>query len=297
MVVLCACWGVQQVELKATAADVAPVFQLSLRSGIAAALVGAVIALRREGRLFTGGAWRPGLAVGCFFALEYLLLAEGLRYTSAAHAVVFLYTSPIFAALGLHWRLTAERLSPLQWAGVALAFGGIALAFLGRPGAAAASDILYGDFLCLLAGASWGTTTVVLRTSSLSEMPAKLSLFYQLAGAFVILFAAAAVTGQTAIRPTPLLLAGLAFQSVVVAFASFLVWFWMLRRYLASRLGVLAFMTPLFGVLFGAALLDEAIEPGFLSGFLLVFAGILLVSGDRWLRQAAGNLLRGRAAN
>ena len=38
----------------------------------------------------------------------------------------------------------------------------------------------------------------------------------------------------------------------MVSFASFLLWFWMLRKYLASRLGVFSFMTPLFGMLFVA---------------------------------------------
>jgi len=56
-----------------------------------------------------GSLW-PGLTVGVLFALEFLLVAEGLRHTSASHMVVFLYTAPIFAALGLHWRLPAERL-------------------------------------------------------------------------------------------------------------------------------------------------------------------------------------------
>jgi len=30
---------------------------------------------------------------------------------------VFLYTAPIFTALGVHWLLPSERLRPLQWLG------------------------------------------------------------------------------------------------------------------------------------------------------------------------------------
>lgn len=74
----------------------------------------------------------------------------------------------------------------------------------------------------------------------------------------------------------------LAFQTVIVSFASFLAWFWLLRRYLVSRLGVLSFMTPIFGVALGALLLNEDLEPPFLGGAMLVLFGIVLVSGYEW---------------
>ena len=48
MVVLCAIWGLQQVVLKATAADIAPVWQIGLRSAAAAVLVGLVMLARGE---------------------------------------------------------------------------------------------------------------------------------------------------------------------------------------------------------------------------------------------------------
>ena len=100
-----------------------------------------------------------------------------------------------------------------------------------------------------------------------------------------LLLPAAFLLGQTTFNPTPVVWASLAFQSVVVAFVSFLVWFWLMGRYLASRLGVLTFLTPLFGVVLGAWLLSEPVESSFLTGALLVLAGVVLVSGHAWLGQ------------
>jgi drug/metabolite transporter (DMT)-like permease len=285
MVVLCATWGMQQVALKATASDISPLLQVSVRSGLAAGLVALVMLFRKEKLLPANGTWRAGLVVGALFALEYLLVGEGLRYTSAAHSAVFLYTAPVFAALGLHWKLRSERLQPLQWAGIAIAFIGIAIAFLGGgllTASAPISSMANGDLLALGAGASWGATTVVIRTTRLSQAPATQTLLYQLLGAFLLLLAAATIRGQLAIHPTPLVLAGLVFQTVVVSFASFLAWFWLLRHYLASRLGVFSFLTPIFGVVLGAWLLNEPVEPGFLAGGLMVLTGILFVSGQEW---------------
>ena len=287
MVVLCAIWGMQQVALKATAADISPILQISLRSGLAAILVGLLVMVRKERLSLAGRGWRPGLVVGVLFALEYLFIGQGLHYTSAAHTAVFVYTAPIFAALGLHWKLPAERLKVLQWAGIGLAFIGIVTAFMGQAVLPATSDtsrMLLGDLLALGGGAAWGATTVVIRCSSLSRAPATQTLLYQLLGAFVLLLIAAAASGQLAINPTPLALAGFAFQTLIVSFASFLAWFWLLRHYLASRLGVFSFMTPIFGVGLGAWLLDEPVEPSFLAGGLMVLAGILLVNGYELFR-------------
>ena len=290
MGVLCAIWGMQQVVLKATAADISPLMQIALRSGVAALLVGLVMGWRKERMRLSDGTLRPGVLVGLLFGLEFLLVAEGLRHTSASHMVVFLYTAPIFAALGLAWRLPAERLNALQWLGIALAFGGIAFAFLGRstPAGVASGNVLWGDFLGLLGGVAWAATTVVVRSSTLSKAPATQTLLYQLIGAFVLLLAGAFATGQARFNPTPAVWASLAFHSLVVSFASFLVWFWLLRHYLASRLGVFSFLTPLFGMVFGAWLLNEPIEPSFLLGAVPVMVGIVLVSGAGWMTQWAG---------
>jgi drug/metabolite transporter (DMT)-like permease len=288
MAMLCLVWSLQQISLKAVAGDVSPMLMIGLRSGIAALLVTALMGWRGEGIALRTGRWRPGLVVGTLFAIEYLLLAEGLRLTHASHVVVFLYTAPIFAALGLHWKLPAERLHWAQWIGVAIAFAGIAVAFLGRgPAAADAVDgrILLGDALALLAGAAWGATTVTLRCTSLTTAPATETLLYQLVAAFTLLVPAALLLGQARFEPTAAAWSHLAFQSVIVSFASFLVWFWLLRRYLASRLGVFSFMTPMFGVGLGIWLLDEPLEAGFITGSGLVLAGVLLVSGHGGIRR------------
>ena len=71
------------------------------------------------------------------------------------------------------------------------------------------------------------------------------------------------------------------FLAFVVAFLSYLVWFWMLRKYLASRLSVFSFLTPVFGVGFGVLLLDDPLDPRFVAGALLVMAGVVMVNFRR----------------
>lgn len=289
MLALCVCWGFQQIAIKLVAADIAPIMQIALRSSFAA-LVLAVVVWRAEGLgAVRDGTALPGLLVGLLFGAEFLFVAQGLLYTTASHMSVFLYTAPIFAALGLHWLLPEERMQPLQWLGVAIAFGGIAVAFLFKGGApreaAGAANMLLGDAMGLAAGLLWGATTVAIRATSLSEAAPSKTLLYQMAVAAVGLLAYAVVTGQHTIRPTTAALTSVAFQAVVVALSSYLAWFWLLRRYLASRLSILSFMTPLFGVSFGVLILDEPLDAGFAIGAVLVLSGITLVSGGEVVRQ------------
>ncbi|AOE84298.1 DMT family transporter [Pseudomonas sp. TCU-HL1] len=283
MFVLCICWGFQQVAIKLTLDDVPSILQLAIRSGGAALVLGALV-LWKEGRsAFTDGTLLPGIAVGVLFALEFLFIGEGLNHTSASHLSVFLYTAPMFAALGLHLMLPEERLSPVQWLGVLVAFGGIATAFLGQP-SGASGNVLLGDTYALLGAVAWGATTLVIRGSSLSEANPVKTLFYQLFGAALVLTGVALSTGKTDMQLTQRALISLSFQVVVIALMSYLAWFWLLRRYLASRLSVLSFMTPLFGVSFGVLVLGEQIDLSFTVGAALVLGGIVLVSGAELLR-------------
>jgi drug/metabolite transporter (DMT)-like permease len=287
MIALCATWGLQQVAIKLAAADIAPVLQASVRSGIAALLVGLLMSWKGGWEGLRQGTVPAGLLSGVLFSLEFLLIALGLGYTTAGHIAVFLYTSPIFSALGLHLLLPGERLRRLQWMGIGLCFVGIAVAFGGGVSLEQMdSRMLLGDAMGLLAGMAWGATTVVIRASKLSEAPPSLTLFYQLASAFVLLLLLAVANGQVhQFRLTPLAVGSVLFQGVVVSFISYLAWFWLLRRYLASNLAVFSFMTPLFGVTMGVVILDEPLSVNFVGGAVLVLLGITLVSGEAWFKR------------
>jgi drug/metabolite transporter (DMT)-like permease len=280
MVVLCALWGTQQVAVKLAASAMNPVLQIGLRSAIGSVPVLAFVVWRREiPALVARQYWKPGIVAGMLFGLEFVLIGEGLRFTSASHMSIFLYTAPIFAALALHLRLPSERLVPLQWIGIGIAFAGVVMAFAGRGGGVASSLMWLGDLLGVAAAVTWGATTVVIRTTRLSRAPASVALWYQLIGAAILGIGEAVALRQTAVSFTPVLAWSLAYQSFIVAALSYLAWFSLLRVYLATRLGVLSFMTPVFGIGFGVAILNESLTWTFVVGALLILAGILLVSG------------------
>ncbi len=280
MFFLCILWGMQQVVVKLAAPDIGPMMQMALRSGLSALMVFPLIKLAQGQSLWARKYWFSGSLVAALFAFEFFLVAQALHYTSASHTVVLLYTAPIFVALGLHWKLPAERLTLKQWVGIFTAFLGIVVTFLGRSSSPAQdlSAMLLGDFLALGAGALWASTTIAVRLTNLSEAPATQTLFYQLAGGFLLLLPMAFLLGQGTVRWSMLTLSSLVFHAVMISFASYLIWFWLLKRYLASRLGVFSFLTPLFGIVFGVLILNEPLESNFIAGTLMVMAGVLIVS-------------------
>jgi drug/metabolite transporter (DMT)-like permease len=275
MVLLCAIWGLQQVAVKVTLAGIGPLLQVGLRSAGAAVLVFAW-ARWRGLRLFDAdGSLRAGLFAGLLFALEFVCIFVGLEHTGAGRMVVFLYTAPCFTVLGLHWLVPGERVGWRQGVGVLLAFAGIVAAF----GDGLAGGSWLGDALGLLAAVIWAATTVCIRATRLAQVSAAKTLLYQLVVSALLVLPLALLTGEAGISAAtvPVLLA-MAYQTVIVAFASYLTWFWLLTRYLANRLTVFSFLTPLFGVAFGVALLGERLSVLFGGAALLVVAGIILVN-------------------
>ena len=286
MVLVCAILALQQIAIKAAGPDMAPILQVVIRSGAAALFVGAYLRCKGLGLLPDKGKRLAGLAVGVLFTLEFFFVAEGLRFTDASRMVTMLYTAPAFAALGLHAFIPEERLSRVQWGGMALAFCGVTLAVYDKDAASGffAGSKVFGDFLGLLAGVSWGATTVVIR-AKLSEIPATQTTFIQLFTCFCLLLPGTALTGAFSFAMTGIVWASLAFQILIVCVVAMLLWYWLLTVYPASQLGVLSFLTPVFGIIFGIVLLDESVEPKFAAGAAMVLAGIALVSGWRWFAR------------
>lgn len=278
MVVLCMCWGFQQITIKIAAAGISPIMQAGLRSIIATVLLLAWAQLRRIPLFGRDGTLAGGLAAGALFAGEFVFIYAGLAYTAASRMVVFLYLAPCLTALGLQWFVPGERLNPGQWTGVALAFLGVALAFADGFSTAAGSTLI-GDAFGVIGAALWAATTVLVRSTRLTSASAAKTLFYQLGISALVLPLASIVAGEPGvIALTPKVVASLAYQAVIVAFASYLAWFWLLTRYLAGRLAVFSFLTPLFGVAFGVIFLSEPLSAAFLGAALLVGAGIALVN-------------------
>jgi drug/metabolite transporter (DMT)-like permease len=276
----CFLWGLNQVAAKVALPEVPALQQAALRSIGGALLVWAWARWRGIALFERDGTLPGGLAAGLLFAAEFGCIFLGLQFTGASRMVVFIYLSPFVVALGMPFIARSERLSMVQLVGLVAAFAGVAWAFAEGFTRPALGDRQWlGDALGVTAGVLWGATTLAIRGSRLTHAGAEKTLLYQLAISGIALAAAAAMA--KAPLPSHLsLMAGLslAFQIVVVCFASYLLWFWLMRHYPATRLASFTLLTPVFGLLLGALLLDEPITPRLMVALVAVALGIVLVN-------------------
>ena len=275
----CLFWGFQQVLVKATLAEVPPVFQAAVRFAGATLLLWLWCLWRGVALFGRDGSLGAGLLAGALFSAEFACIYLGLQHTSASRLTVFLYTSPFWVAALLPLFVKTERLRPVQWMGMACAFAAVVFAlregFLGGG----AARTWPGDLLGLAAGALWGLTTVTIRATALARVSAEKMLYYQVAVSTITLPVLSLALGEAWDFSFSGFAAGsLAVQTVVGAFASYLAWMWMLGRYPATRISVFVFLTPIFALIFGALWLKEPVTPSLLAALALVAAGIVLVN-------------------
>jgi drug/metabolite transporter (DMT)-like permease len=277
MLMLCLSWGFNQIAVKLVLPDVPPMLQaLSRSSGALPVLL--IMGWFRGVKFFErdGTLW-AGVSCGLIFGIEFVLIYQGLLYTSASRAVVFLYIAPFFVALGSYIFL-GERLRAAQWAGLALSFAGVALA-IGVPQANVDAKVLFGDLLIVCGGALWAATTLIVKATPLIRAPAEKGLGYQVMVSIPIFILAAWFRDERLTHmPSTLSLSLLAYQAFWVVGLTFTLWLALVKAYSASKLSAFTFITPLFGVVASYFILHDTLTLAFGAAALLVIAGLYLVN-------------------
>ncbi|RLB41848.1 MAG: EamA/RhaT family transporter [Deltaproteobacteria bacterium] len=279
LLVLATVWGANMATIKIAEREIAPLFMAGTRSLVAT--VGLYIWMRVKGlKAFPAkNVTYHGLVVGLLFGTEFGLIYMGLQYTLASRVYILLYTAPFFAALGAHYFLGGDRLTPWKAAGLIIAFCGILVLFLKKLGTFSA-DTLPGDIMALTAGAMWGGTTVYIKRFLAHRTEPLQTLFYQVLFSVPLLFCLSWLFESPLFHDVSVTgILALAYQCIIVAFLSYLVWFELVHRYQVSLLHAFSFFTPVLGVLIsGVIMLGEPIGASLIVALVLVSIGMVLVN-------------------
>jgi drug/metabolite transporter (DMT)-like permease len=284
ILILTLLWGFNYTAVKYSNQGVSPVFASTLRSMIAS-ICGVIYCVRKKEKLFhTDIRLFHGFIVGLLFGLEFACMYFGMLYTDAARSVVFVYLSPFVVAVGAHFFLKGDRLTFLKIVGLVLAFTGIFVVFGGRP-STAKPTMFIGDLLEIMAAMLWGATTLYIKKYMAEKVHPIHTFLYQLFFSIPILFIVSIFLEPKWIyRMDSYIVASLLYQSVIVAFLSYFLWFKLIHEYSVSRLSAFTFFTPIFGVLFGVLFLNEELTISLRVGLPLVSLGIFFVN---WRRKTA----------
>ena len=186
--------------------------------------------------------------------------------------------APFVVAIGAHLFIRGDRLSVPKIIGLVIAFAGIYIVFQGRP-KAAKETMLLGDILQIMAAIFWGATTVYIKKFMAEKIHPINTFLYQLIFSTPILLIVSLILEKDWVYQINFSIVTFMFyQSIIVAFISYLIWFKLIHTYSVSRLSAFTFFTPIFGVLFGILFLKEELTVSLMIGLPLVCLGIYLVN-------------------
>jgi len=268
-----ALWGGNSVAAKFAFTGLPPIGLAGLRFALAALVVGAWGAVRREPLWPSRREVLPLAINGLLFTAQIATFYIGVFWSSASHAAVLINTFPIFVAVFAHFWLVGDHLNAGKVVGIALGFGGTAAVFSDRWDAGAPA-MLVGDAVLLLSALILGAKNTYLKEVVARITPHKV-VFSQMLFSLGPYFAySLAFEGLLGAKPDAVALLALGYQSVVVGAFCFMGWTIILQRIPASKLAVFGFSSPVSGVILSHLLLGEPLTSKLVAGMALVALGI-----------------------
>lgn len=268
LVALAAIWGASFLFMRIAAPAIGPLATADGRMLIAGAALAAYFAfvgLDAQWRRW----WRYYVLIGALnSAAPFLLYSYSALELSAGLMAVINATSPMWGAL-MSALLLRERLSPASWLGLVLGIAGVAL--LSGP---QSSNAWLPIAAALGAAFCYGLTGAVLRRWARQTPARAMALGTQVMGALLLLplliVSPPGVPGMTVVMS----MLGL---GVVCGALAYVLYFRLIADIGAAGALTVTYLIPIFGLLFGALFLGEALGLQVIAGALVVIAGTVLV--------------------
>ena len=268
--------GLNQTLVKIVNYGIHPIFQVGLRSLIAAIPVLIFCILFKKKISIRDGSLIPGIICGVIFALEFVLLFFALEFTSVARSSILFYSMPVWLGIAAHFLIKNEKLNSKKLLGFLISVIAVSIALftkndLGEGG-------IIGDVFALCASFLWATIVLIVRKTKLNRSCPEMQLLYQLIVSSIVILPISYYFGfyfrEINIGITIIFI----FQAVVIVAAGFLIWFWTLSVYPATSIASFSFFGPIFGVFFGWLILKEEISILIFLSLALVSCGIYLIN-------------------
>lgn len=272
-------WGLNWPAMKVLLAEL-PVFTTRAASGGLGFLALLAVALALRERIGVPLAlWPRLMLVSLLNVTAWMGLASfSLLWLAAAEATIVCYTMPVWAVL-MAWWILGETPRPRRLAGLALAFGGLAVLVLGK-GIAVGMEKLPGVALGLGAAVLFSLGTVVTKRWPLG-LPPTTGAVWQVGVGIAPLAVAAVLLDPPALMA--LSWSGwalIAYGGVFALGLCYLTWFAALRRLPASLATLGTLVTPVVGVASAALLLGEPFGWREAGALALTLAGVALAIRD-----------------
>jgi len=279
-------WGGSFFFVEIALAGLAPLSVVIGRVGIAAIVLGLLVALGAGGlpRRARGAALVMGFLNN---AVPFTLFALAQGRIDGGLAAIVNATTPLWTVIVAHLATRDELATPAKAAGVVLGFAGVAV-MAGRSGPSEAVAIL----LCLAAALSYGLAAVWGRRFRRMGVTPLATAFGQTAAATILVLPLWLAVDRpwTLGWPGPAPLAAVLAIALLSTVLAYLIYFRLLASAGATNLSLVTFLIPVSAVALGVAFLGESLAPRHVAGFVLIALGLMAMDGRmlRWTARLPG---------
>ncbi len=272
LVLLAAIWGASFLFQRVAAPAFGPVPLVAMRVGIAAVILGALLASRGQLRQVRAH-WKVLLLLGAInTAIPFSLFAFATLHVTAGIASVLNGTVPLWAAaIGRLWY--GERLDGARATGLALGFLGVVVLVWKDGGTAAGPGVAAG-----LAAAFLYAVAAHLSRRRLGDVDAMVVAGGSQAGAAILILGPALTLAPGDAPPVTAWWSAVLLGVFCTALA-YLLFFGLIARVGAMRAMTVSYLIPVFGMLWGWLLLSEPITGRMVAGGVLVLVGVAFTTG------------------
>ena len=283
LILLAALWGASFLFTRMAVPSFGAFALAELRVAIAALMLLPLLALR-GGLHELRARWARFVLLGAVnTAIPFALFAWAVLSITAGMASILNATAPLFGAL-VAWVWLRDRLTALQWLGLAIGFAGV----LWLTGARAGFD---GDsnrwavVAGLAATFSYGLSATVAKRYFSSVRPLAVAAGSQVAAALLLLPFALATWPEVA--PAARAWGAAIALGVLCTGLAYLVYFRLIARVGPATAMTVTFMIPAFAMLWGSLFLGEEVTPTMLAGCAIILGGTALATGLLGSRRSA----------
>lgn len=283
LVLLAAIWGASFLFTRIAAPAFGPLALAEVRVAIAAAMLVPLLAwradlteLRRHAPLFL-------LQGAVNTAIPFALFAYAALTITAGLASILNATAPLFTAL-VAWLWLRERLTPLQWLGMAIGIAGVVWLSADKAQFAVGGSA-WAIGAGVLASVSYGLSANVVKRYFTGVRPLAVAAGSQSAAAILLLPFAVAYWPAGALRVFDW---GAAIAlGVLCTGLAYILYFRLIARVGPATAMTVTFLIPAFAMLWGGLFLGEAVTGAMLAGCAVILAGTALATGMIRARRSA----------
>ncbi|MCA1602145.1 MAG: EamA family transporter [Acidobacteria bacterium] len=275
---LCCIWGSTWLFIKLGLNDLPPLTFAGIRFVIAALILFALIAVRRDPFPRNRRDLMLLAVTGVLsFTLNYGLVFWGEQYISSGLAALLQSTLPAFGLIIAHFYLPRERMTLPRMAGALLGVVGVGVIFSNQL-QVSGPRALWGSAALVVSAFCVAYANVLVKAYGLNLQPAVLAAGQMLFGLVPLFLIGIPLEGNPLkFNWTPMAWISMLYLAIVGTVVAFLLYYWLIHNMDVTKTMLIALVTPVVAVVLGMLVLKEELHWRTLVGGVMIMAGIALI--------------------